>query len=191
MLSQQQEQEQKEKILCCCEPSHTHEERPDHSPPYKHPVSPFKRLCLDMDCIRVTWKATNRELCWLSWPSTWMVLHNSPGSWLSFLFPRRNSCTLWMQKISHSSILPKIQKDWISFIWYFIFEFLPKKCLPSIELLGHQFISPENNPPRLAKCCAPPAWGVRSDGTQQRNSSGWWLNQPIWKICSSKWVHLP
>ena len=20
---------------------------------------------------------------------------------------------------------------------------------------------------------------------------GWWLNQPIWKICSSKWVHLP
>lgn len=24
----------------------------------KHPVPPFKRLCLDMDCIRVTWKAT-------------------------------------------------------------------------------------------------------------------------------------
>ena len=21
--------------------------------------------------------------------------------------------------------------------------------------------------------------------------AGWWLNQPIWKICSSKWVHLP
>ena len=21
--------------------------------------------------------------------------------------------------------------------------------------------------------------------------TGWWLNQPIWKICSSKWVHLP
>ena len=21
--------------------------------------------------------------------------------------------------------------------------------------------------------------------------SSWWLNQPIWKICSSKWVHLP
>ena len=21
--------------------------------------------------------------------------------------------------------------------------------------------------------------------------SGWWLNQPIWKICSSNWVHLP
>ena len=24
-----------------------------------------------------------------------------------------------------------------------------------------------------------------------RMFSGWWLNQPIWKICSSKWVHLP
>ena len=24
-----------------------------------------------------------------------------------------------------------------------------------------------------------------------RLSSGWWLNQPIWKICSSNWVHLP
>ena len=23
------------------------------------------------------------------------------------------------------------------------------------------------------------------------NQSSWWLNQPIWKICSSKWVHLP
>ena len=22
-------------------------------------------------------------------------------------------------------------------------------------------------------------------------SAGWWLNQPLWKICSSKWVHLP
>ena len=21
--------------------------------------------------------------------------------------------------------------------------------------------------------------------------TGWWLNQPLWKICSSKWVHLP
>ena len=21
--------------------------------------------------------------------------------------------------------------------------------------------------------------------------SSWWLNQPLWKICSSKWVHLP
>ena len=21
--------------------------------------------------------------------------------------------------------------------------------------------------------------------------SSWWLNQPIWKICSSKWVHFP
>ena len=21
--------------------------------------------------------------------------------------------------------------------------------------------------------------------------TSWWLNQPIWKICSSKWVHLP
>ena len=21
--------------------------------------------------------------------------------------------------------------------------------------------------------------------------SSWWLNQPIWKICSSKWLHLP
>ena len=20
--------------------------------------------------------------------------------------------------------------------------------------------------------------------------SGWWLNQPLWKICSSKWIHL-
>ena len=24
-----------------------------------------------------------------------------------------------------------------------------------------------------------------------RYVSGWWLNQPIWKICPSKWVHLP
>ena len=23
------------------------------------------------------------------------------------------------------------------------------------------------------------------------SSSSWWLNQPLWKICSSKWVHLP
>ena len=23
------------------------------------------------------------------------------------------------------------------------------------------------------------------------STSGWWLNQPLWKICSSKWVHLP
>ena len=28
-------------------------------------------------------------------------------------------------------------------------------------------------------------------GPPQRAVSGWWLNQPIWKICSSKWVHLP
>ena len=21
--------------------------------------------------------------------------------------------------------------------------------------------------------------------------ASWWLNQPLWKICSSKWVHLP
>ena len=21
--------------------------------------------------------------------------------------------------------------------------------------------------------------------------TGWWLNQPLWKICSSNWVHLP
>ena len=25
----------------------------------------------------------------------------------------------------------------------------------------------------------------------QKGYGGWWLNQPIWKICSSKWVHLP
>ena len=25
----------------------------------------------------------------------------------------------------------------------------------------------------------------------QEAISCWWLNQPIWKICSSKWVHLP
>ena len=38
-------------------------------------------------------------------------------------------------------------------------------------------------------------WG--SPGEYKRNKfrtfirlSGWWLNQPIWKICSSKWVHL-
>ena len=24
-----------------------------------------------------------------------------------------------------------------------------------------------------------------------RSLTGWWLNQPIWKLCSSKWVHLP
>ena len=24
-----------------------------------------------------------------------------------------------------------------------------------------------------------------------KTKTGWWLNQPIWKICSSKWVHLP
>ena len=24
-----------------------------------------------------------------------------------------------------------------------------------------------------------------------RIPTGWWLNQPLWKICSSKWVHLP
>ena len=22
-------------------------------------------------------------------------------------------------------------------------------------------------------------------------AGGWWLNQPLWKTCSSKWVHLP
>ena len=25
----------------------------------------------------------------------------------------------------------------------------------------------------------------------RKTTTGWWLNQPIWKICSSKWVHLP
>ena len=27
-------------------------------------------------------------------------------------------------------------------------------------------------------------WGLE-------NKTGWWLNQPIWEICSSNWVHLP
>ena len=26
---------------------------------------------------------------------------------------------------------------------------------------------------------------------ESKNKTGWWLNQPLWKICSSKWVHLP
>ena len=26
---------------------------------------------------------------------------------------------------------------------------------------------------------------------QSLGLGGWWLNQPSWKICSSKWVHLP
>ena len=27
--------------------------------------------------------------------------------------------------------------------------------------------------------------------SNERLFSGWWLNQPLWKICSSKWLHLP
>ena len=40
-----------------------------------------------------------------------------------------------------------------------------------------------------------PGWVVffRRDGRRLINPclSSWWLNQPLWKICSSKWVHLP
>ena len=32
---------------------------------------------------------------------------------------------------------------------------------------------------------------LTSKNTTWTSKSSWWLNQPLWKICSSKWVHLP
>ena len=48
-----------------------------------------------------------------------------------------------------------------------------------------------------ASCVTSPSKGSKGSKVSARNGknskclSSWWLNQPIWKICSSKWVHLP
>ena len=34
-------------------------------------------------------------------------------------------------------------------------------------------------------------WVICGGSWRKKTLSGWWLNQPIGKICSSKWVHLP
>ena len=36
----------------------------------------------------------------------------------------------------------------------------------------------------------PPFEASRWNGTAYQKTPGWWF-QPLWKICSSKWVHLP
>ena len=56
----------------------------------------------------------------------------------------------------------------ISFTFLFFFS-LPN---PPWDL---QKQSPPPHPPTVAK----------------KTKLSWWLNQPIWKICSSNWVHLP
>ena len=51
---------------------------------------------------------------------------------------------------------------------------VPRPHLPWIE-------------PRMARIDVTP----QQPPTGSTSFSSWWLNQPIWKICSSKWVHLP
>ena len=43
------------------------------------------------------------------------------------------------------------------------------------------------SPPQMAS-----RWGPPCQPAENANGDrGWWLNQPLWKICLSKWVHLP
>ncbi len=41
------------------------------------------------------------------------------------------------------------------------------------------------------QCFGIPTAPWDGDFLAPKNPASWWLNQPIWKICSSKWVHFP
>ncbi len=54
------------------------------------------------------------------------------------------------------------------------------------------FSTPEKDEFAMSLTQLPSGWGQRKGQLHsQRFKSSWWLNQPLWKICSSRWVHLP